>query len=92
VALAVCLLFDRRSDRALRALWDRLEQQGVPSLRSHTHGRHVPHVSYAVLRTWDQAAVTAAVSSLRDGDPVALSFDGVGLFRRAPRGCLPGDS
>ncbi len=43
--------------------------------------------SYAVLRTCDQAAVTAAVSSLRDGDPVELSFDGVGLFRRG-RACV----
>jgi len=38
VALAVCLLFERRSERAVRALWDRLEQTGVPSLRSHTTG------------------------------------------------------
>jgi 2'-5' RNA ligase superfamily len=82
VALAVCLLFDRRSERAVRALWDRLEDRGVPSLRSHTHGRHVPHVSYAVLRSWDQSAVTAALDELRDGSPVELSFDGVGLFRR----------
>jgi 2'-5' RNA ligase len=82
VALAVCLLFDRPSERAVRALWDRLEQHGVPSLRSHTHGRHVPHVSYAVLRSWDQEAVTAALADLRDGAPVELSFDGVGLFRR----------
>jgi 2'-5' RNA ligase superfamily len=82
VALAVCLLFDRQSERAIRALWDRIEQQGVSSLRSHTHGRHVPHVSYAVLRSWDQAAVAAALAGLGDGSPVELSFDGVGLFRR----------
>jgi 2'-5' RNA ligase len=82
VALAVCLLFDRRSERAVRGLWDRLEQRGVASLRSHTHGRHVAHVSYAVLRSWDQTAVTAALAELRDGPPVELSFDGVGLFRR----------
>ena len=90
VALAVCLLFDRRSERAVRALWDRLEQQGVPSLRSHTHGRHVPHVSYAVLRSWDQAAVTAALVELGDGAPVDLSFDGVGLFRRGRTWLLAG--
>ncbi|ORW05817.1 2'-5' RNA ligase family protein [Mycobacterium kyorinense] len=82
MALAVCLLFDRRSERAIRGLWDRIEDRGVPSLRSHTHGRHVPHVSYAVLRNWDQSAVTAALADLRDGGPVELSFDGVGLFRR----------
>jgi hypothetical protein len=54
VALAVCLLFDRRSDRAVRALWDQLKSLDVQqSLRSHTHGRHVPQLSYAVLRKWD---------------------------------------
>jgi hypothetical protein len=50
MALAVCLLFDRRTDRILRGLWDRLEDLGVPTLKSHTHGRHVPHLSLAVLR------------------------------------------
>ncbi|KWX25615.1 2'-5' RNA ligase [Mycolicibacterium wolinskyi] len=82
MALAVCLLFDRRSERAIRALWDRVEQQGVASLCSHTHGRHVPHVSYAVLRRWDLAAVSDALAGIRAGAPVQLSFDGVGLFRR----------
>ena len=82
VALAVCLLFDRRSERAIRALWDHLESLGVPSLRSHTHGRHVPHLSYAVLRSWDLASVTAALSGLDAGEPVDLGFDGIGLFRR----------
>jgi 2'-5' RNA ligase superfamily len=82
VALAVCLLFDRRSERAVRALWDRLEEQGVPSLRSHTHGRHVPHLSYAVLRSWDHSAVTDALGDLDRGSAVQLSFDGIGLFRR----------
>jgi hypothetical protein len=92
VALAVCLLFDGQSDRALRALWDRLETQGVPSLRSHTHGRHLPHVSFAVLRGWDLAAVTAALAGLPDGGPLELSLDGVGLFRRGRAWLLPGVS
>jgi 2'-5' RNA ligase len=92
VALAVCLLFDRRSERAVRALWDRVEQQGVPSLGSHTHGRHVPHVSYAVLRKWDQAAVDDALAGLDGGEPVDLSFDGVGLFRRGRTWLLAGVS
>ena len=59
--MAVCLLFDRRSERAVRALWDRLERVGVPSLRSHTHGRHLPHVSFAVLRRWDLPGVSTAL-------------------------------
>lgn len=67
---------------AIRALWDRIEQQGVASLRSHTHGTHVPHLSYAVLRRWDQAAVTNALAAAGRGEPVQLTFDGVGFFRR----------
>jgi hypothetical protein len=92
VALAVCLLFDRRSERAVRALWDRVEEQGVGSLRSHTHGRHVPHVSYAVLRQWDHAAVTEALVAMGGGEPVEVSFDGVGLFRRGRTWLLAGVS
>ena len=91
MALAVCLLFDRNSERAVRALWDRIEEQGVGSLRSHTHGKHVPHVSYAVLRQWDLPAVTAARAGLR-GAPVDVSFDGVGLFRRGRTWLLAGVS
>lgn len=82
MALAVCLLFDRRSERAVRSLWDRLEEVGVPSLRSHTHGRHLPHLSYAVLRRWDDDAVCDALAGIDGGDPVELSFDGLGVFRR----------
>jgi hypothetical protein len=91
VALAVCLLFDRKSERAVRALWDRVEEQGVGSLRSHTHGKHVPHVSYVVLRRWDHAAVTDALAGLHGG-PVEVSFDGVGLFRRGRTWLLAGVS
>jgi hypothetical protein len=90
VALAVCLLFDRRSDRALRALWDRLEGRGVPSLRSHTHGQHVPHVSYAVLRTWEQAAVTAALSGWVRAIRWSRASTGLGLFRRGRAWLLTG--
>lgn len=64
----------------------------MPSLRSHTHGRHVPHVSYAVLRSWDQAAVTDALAGIDGGEPVELSFDGVGLFRRGRTWLLAGVS
>lgn len=90
MALAICLLFDRASDRAIRALWDRLEERGVPTLRSHTHGRHVPHLSYAVLRGWDDDVVWSALSAIEPGQPVEVTFDGVGLFRRGRVWLLPG--
>nr|WP_174257851.1 2'-5' RNA ligase family protein [Phytoactinopolyspora alkaliphila] len=87
--MAVCLLFDARSERAVRRLWDRLEEGGVPTLRSHTHGRHVPHLSYAVLREWCLDDVRSAVEQVPDGGPVELSFDGVGTFPRGRTWLIP---
>lgn len=87
MALAVCLLFDRRSDRILRALWDRLEDRGVPTLKSHTHGRHVPHLSLAVLREWDHDKVLKAVQPLTE--PAGLYFDALGTFRRGRAWLVP---
>lgn len=90
MALAVCLLFDRKAEQAIRGLWERLESIGVPSLRSHTHGRHLPHLSYAVLRTWELAQVIDALATLQAGEPVRLTFDGIGLFRRGRAFLLAG--
>lgn len=87
MALGVCLLFDHVTERALRGLWDRLEARGIPTLRSHTHGLHVPHMSYVVLLRWDLAAVRAAVDGLGDGGPFEITFDALGTFRRG-RACL----
>lgn len=82
MALAVCLVFDNGTQRALRRLWDRLEDLDVPTLRSHTHGNHVPHLSYAVLRSWRLDAVRSAVEALPSMGAVDISFDGLGTFRR----------
>jgi hypothetical protein len=89
MALALCLLPDGRGERTLRGLWDRLEEAGVPTLRSHTHGRHVPHLSYVVLREWDAERVRRGVDALPPGGPVELIFDGVGLFRRGRAWLVP---
>jgi hypothetical protein len=87
VALGVCVLFDPRTERALHALWDRLEERGVPTLRSHTHGSHRPHMSYVVLLGWDLDAVQDVVAALPDQGPYEMVFDAVGTFRRG-RICL----
>ena len=41
-------LFDGEAESAVRALWRRLDRAGVPSLATRTHGRHRPHVSFAL--------------------------------------------
>ena len=87
VALAVCLLFDPETDRAIRRLWAALEDAGIGTLLSHTHRRHVPHLSYAVLRTFDVEDVAAVVSELTGGPALDVRFNAVGLFPRG-RGAL----
>ncbi|MGH3451919.1 MAG: 2'-5' RNA ligase family protein [Haloechinothrix sp.] len=87
MALGVCLLFDGRAERALVNLWDRLEADGVPTLRSHTHGAHRVHLSYVVLLEWELDAVRAAMEALPDLGPFEVTFDAVATFRRG-RVCL----
>lgn len=89
MALAVCLLFDADSDLALRRLWQRLEDVGVATLLSHTHGLHVPHLSYAVLRSYDIAQVTEGLEQLPDQAPTTLHLDAVGMFRRSRTWLVP---
>jgi len=83
MALAVCLLFAPPDERAVRGVWRRVEEVGVPSMASHTHGGHLPHLSYAVLRSFDVVAVRAAVAALGDGGPLTLHLAAVAS---APRG------
>lgn len=82
VALAVCLLFDARSDLLVRALWSRLEDAGVATLATHTHGHHHPHLSYAVLRRWDLGRAQEALAALPAAEPFAMSFHGTLAFPR----------
>jgi hypothetical protein len=89
MALAVCMLFDARSERLVRGLWARLEAEGIRTLESHTHGRHHPHLSYAVLRTWDVQRVRAALAQLPDGGPFALSCHGTLAFPRGRAALAP---
>lgn len=85
----MCLLFDGTTDRVLRRPWQRLEDDGVPTLATHTHGHHVPHLSLAVLRSWDLDKVRAAVESLPDAGPAAVQFDAVAAFRRGRMSLVP---
>lgn len=82
MALAVCLLFDSRSDRLLRELWARLEEEGVGTLASHTHGEHHPHLSLAVLRSWDLDTVRRTLAEVPALGPSTLSCQGTLIFPR----------
>lgn len=89
MALAVCLLFDRRTERRLVTLWQALEERGISTLLTHTHGRHVPHLSYAVLREYDVDSVREEVLGLPAAGPLSLHFDAVSWFRRGRVALVP---
>lgn len=82
MALAVCQLFDARSDRLVRELWARLEEAGVRTMASHTHGHHHPHLSFAVLRTWELRAVRDTLEGLPEGEPFHCASHGSLIFPR----------
>lgn len=83
MALSVCLLLDGRSDRAVRELWSRLERVGITTLLSHTHGRHLPHLTLASLLEYDLDAVRTAVAGVSPVGPLPLRLEGLGMFRRS---------
>jgi len=91
MALALCLLLDPGSDRLVRALWQRLEADGIPTLLTHTHGRHVPHLSYAVLLAAEQEAVLSAAAGLGDAGPLEVAVQGTVVFPRG-RAALAGST
>jgi 2'-5' RNA ligase len=82
VALAVCALFDVAGERLIRGLWARLEDAGIGSLASHTHGHHHPHLSLAVLREWDLDCVSDTLGRLPDGGPFPANVQGTVIFPR----------
>lgn len=82
MSLAVCLLFDREGDRVVRDMWTRLEGDGVPTLLTHTHRRHRPHLSYVVALEWDLDRVLAAVAGLPSGAAPTLDCHGMLAFSR----------
>jgi hypothetical protein len=89
VALAVCLLFDPRSDRRVRELWSRLEDAGISTPATHTHRRHHPHLSYAVLRGWDRGRVQEALHALPGASPISLTVHGTVAFPRGRAALAP---
>lgn len=89
VALSVCLLLDEPAERAVRGVWRRLEDAGVPTLLSHTHGRHLPHLSLASLRSFSLDQVAEALVGLPDLAGGRVHFDGLGMFRRSRCWLLP---
>lgn len=80
----VVLWPDAETSARIVDLWQALEDDGVPSLRSHTHRRHRPHVSLIVGEDLDVEAARAALGPT-PRSPIPLRIEAVGLF---PEGVL----
>ncbi|HEX4726042.1 MAG TPA: 2'-5' RNA ligase family protein [Pseudonocardiaceae bacterium] len=75
MAHALECYFDDEADAAIRALWQRLEQAGVPSLASRTHRNHRPHVTFAVA-----GAIPPAARKILAADLALLSMPRLWLY------------
>lgn len=82
MAIALEILFDQAATSTVRALWQLLEANGIPSEGSASHGRHQPHVTLLNIRSLD------VTQSLRQAiDPLIgteLVFDSLAIFPGSP--------
>ena len=88
-SLSVCLLLDDEADRAVRRLWRRLEDDGVQTLATYTHGRHVPHLTLADVGVAPLDAVMDVVAGPLAAARIPVLFGAVGTFTRTRCSLLP---
>ena len=81
----VVLRLDAACDAAVRALWTGLSAVGVPSLETHTHRQHAPHVSLTVAENLDREHTTQALAMVSRRDSLRVTLNAVGVF---PEGVL----
>ena len=67
--------FDDEAVAAVRELWRRLDRAGVPSLATHSHRRHRPHVSLAVA-----GAIPARARDALRAELAVLAFPRLWLY------------
>jgi hypothetical protein len=80
VVAALELYLDTNAERRIRNLWDALEDCGVQTLRSLTHGKHRPHLSLTGAPELDAQAVAEALSDIDVAPKIELKFDFIGQF------------
>jgi 2'-5' RNA ligase len=79
MACALEMYFDAEADAAVRSLWQRLADAGLPSLATLTHRRHRPHVSLAVAESLAGADL-APLRAVLMGRRPTLSLYVLGTF------------
>jgi hypothetical protein len=80
VVAALELYLDTDATRRLRALWQALEAEGIPTLASLQDSKHRPHLSLAAASRLSPDAVAAALGDAPVGRGLVLDLDFVGQF------------
>lgn len=70
---------DPATSAAIRAIWDELAAQDLPSLATRTHRRHQPHCSLTVAENLPVEEALAAVGAV-PARPLRLRVESVGVF------------
>jgi hypothetical protein len=70
---------DPETSAAVRDIWRKLTAAGLPSLETHTHRRHQPHVSLVVAENLDVHAASNAVGPA-PATPIPCRVEVAGLF------------
>jgi hypothetical protein len=79
MADALEMYFNAEAEGAIRSLWQRLAETGLPSLATLTHCRHRPHVSLAVAESLAGADLAPLQAALVGRQPT-LSLYVLGTF------------
>ena len=91
-SLSVCLLLDEAADQAVRRLWRQLEDDGLPALTLHTHGLHVPHLTFAAVGGASVDEVRDALARLPETRPESVTFAALGSFTGSRCSLVPAAS
>jgi hypothetical protein len=75
----VVLWPDDRTSSIVWGLWRELEDAGIATLSTESHGRHRPHVSLAVGEDLDHQSALEALVRVPEGR-IPLRIDSVGIF------------
>jgi hypothetical protein len=76
----VAVFFDEEAESAVRALWRRLDQAGVPSLAKHPFGRWPPRVTFAAAKAIPRKTRDALRDELRTLAIPNLWLSNLGTF------------
>jgi hypothetical protein len=80
VVAALELYFDVDATRRVRNLWDSLEADGIPTMKSLMEARHRPHLSLVAARRLAPDRIAEALDGVQAGRGMRLEFDFAGQF------------